>query len=68
MCQTVPSDRCCICKPAGKLTGKICYRHKAEAMRLSLVEGIGFTEACADLYLCARESANVSRQLARETS
>ncbi len=44
---------CCICDPKLPLNPNVCYRHKAEGMRLARKEGTRYSEAAGSLYLQA---------------
>ena len=48
---------CCICDPKLPINPHVCYRHKAEAMRLARVEAIHYSEAAGELYLRAKGAA-----------
>lgn len=52
---------CCICDPSLPLNPHVCYRHKAEGMRLARNEAMRYSEAAGELYLQAREAQAVAQ-------
>jgi hypothetical protein len=54
------NQTCCICDPKLPLNPHVCYRHKAEGMRLARNEGTYYSEAAGSLYLEALKKQEAS--------
>jgi hypothetical protein len=52
---------CCICDPNLPINPYVCYRHKAEGLRLARQEGIRYSEAADRLYWQSRDKIEVSK-------